>query len=121
LEEVIDRLQSKAMNAKLPRGTLEKLWSDPANWHNLGVYYCKDDPRMMVPKRIKWAGWTPNFAHTASWIRLLIGMATTMGLIVYLIESGHDAWIFPVIAVMIIFSCVYGWRLSSPERYEEGR
>jgi len=107
------------MRAKLPKGTLEKLWSDPANWRAPGFYSCKEDPRTLVPKRRRWSGWTPNFAHPSAWIGLVIGMATSLGAILYLKASGHDAWIFPALAVMVIYSCVNGWYRSSPDRYEE--
>jgi uncharacterized membrane protein len=34
-------------------------------------YYNPDDPRMIVPKRIKWLGWSLNFAKPISVILLL--------------------------------------------------
>ena len=42
---------------------LEKLWADKDNWLCGAIYYCKNDPRLVVPKRIKWTGWTVNFAY----------------------------------------------------------
>ena len=41
---------------------VERLWSDKANWE-FGIYRCVEDPRVVVPKRPKWTGWTINFAH----------------------------------------------------------
>lgn len=41
---------------------LNALWRDPRNY-KWGVYYCKADPRIVVPKRYKWMGWTVNFAR----------------------------------------------------------
>ncbi len=29
-------------------------------------YYCKADPRVIVPKRYKWMGWTINAAHPSA-------------------------------------------------------
>jgi uncharacterized membrane protein len=55
------------MSKKLPRGTLDKLGSDPDNWIGLGIYYCKDDPRIIVPKRRKSLGWSMNFANPWVW------------------------------------------------------
>jgi hypothetical protein len=66
------------MSAKLPPGTLEKLWSDSANWRAHFIYHCKADPRFMVPKRNRWAGWTVNFAHRAAWIYLVVGIGLTL-------------------------------------------
>lgn len=37
---------------------------DPNNWHLGMFYYNKQDQRMFVPKKIKWAGFTVNFANT---------------------------------------------------------
>ena len=42
---------------------LENLWKDENNWYWGAIYRCKDDPRLVVPKPIKWTGWTMNFAY----------------------------------------------------------
>ncbi|MFH1884764.1 MAG: DUF5808 domain-containing protein [Planctomycetota bacterium] len=42
---------------------LETLWADKNNWLWGAIYYCKNDPRLVVPKPIKWTGWTVNFAY----------------------------------------------------------
>jgi len=42
---------------------LETLWRDKNNWRWGAVYYCKKDPRLVVPKRVKWTDWTVNFAY----------------------------------------------------------
>ena len=49
----------------------DHLWSNMDNW-TMGLYNCKDDPRVIVPKMPKWAGRTLNFAHKAQAISLLI-------------------------------------------------
>jgi uncharacterized membrane protein len=46
--------------------TLEKWHKDPNNWKLGGIYYNKEDKRIFPPKRIKWMGWTVNFANTKS-------------------------------------------------------
>jgi uncharacterized membrane protein len=46
---------------------LEELWKDPKNWRWKVFYYCKEDPRLLVPKRLRWTGWTVNFAHPKAW------------------------------------------------------
>jgi hypothetical protein len=120
LEEGDPFLTVREMKEKLPKGTLEKLWSDPANWRG-PFYYCKSDPRTLVPKRIRSLGWTINSAHPFAWIRLFIGIATTLGVILYLEKSGRGDWVFPALALMVIYSCVNGWYRSSTNRYEESR
>lgn len=42
---------------------LEILWKDKNNWRWGAIYHCKDDPRLVVPKPVKWTGWTMNFAY----------------------------------------------------------
>ncbi len=37
------------------------LWTEPSHWSVFG-YLCKDDPRVMVPKRDPRMGWTMNWA-----------------------------------------------------------
>ena len=50
-------------------------WQKDENWGGPKwgeVYFSKKDPRIIVPKRIKWMGWTVNLAHTA-WVLLFVG------------------------------------------------
>lgn len=49
--------------------TLDRLWSDPVNWTQSGVYRCAADPRLMVLKR-EGVGYTINIAHRRSWFLL---------------------------------------------------
>lgn len=49
--------------------TLDRLWSDPVNWTQSGVYRCAADPRLMVLKR-EGVGYTINTAHPWSWALL---------------------------------------------------
>jgi len=39
------------------------------------VYYCKADPRVIVPKHLKWMGWTINFAHPSAIPVMLLTLA----------------------------------------------
>ena len=50
-------------------------WQKDENWGGPKwgeIYFCKNDPRIMVPKRNKWMGWTVNLAHTAG-VLLFVG------------------------------------------------
>jgi hypothetical protein len=106
------------MNAKLPKGTLEALWKDPANWRG-PFYYCKEDPRGVVPKKIKSLGWTINFARASGWWGLVIGIAGTIAPFVYLKESGHIAWLIPAAIALVVLGVASAMLLSSPKRFEE--
>jgi hypothetical protein len=50
-------------DATMTNDELNRLWADDKNWNRWGLYNCSRDPRLIVPKRIKWTGWTANTAH----------------------------------------------------------
>ena len=55
--------------------TDQEEWQKDENWGGSKwgeVYFNKKDPRIIVPKRIKWMGWTVNLAHTAG-VLLFVG------------------------------------------------
>lgn len=67
----------------MDQADLERLWRDDAHWgrSRLGLYFCKDDPRLFVPKRPPRMGWTLNMAHAAAgWV--LVGVIVLPLLIV---------------------------------------
>ena len=47
------------------------LWSDPAHWTAVG-YRCKEDPRVIVPKRNPRMGWTVNLAHPRAAVAMIL-------------------------------------------------
>lgn len=49
----------------MTREEVEACWRDPRNY-KWGIYYCKADPRPVVPRRCKWMGWTVNFARPSA-------------------------------------------------------
>lgn len=59
----------------------------------MGLYNCKDDPRLIVPKMPKWAGRTLNFAHKTQAFFLLIAtiLLSVIGPIVCLVVYGPNA------------------------------
>ena len=72
------------MKPKVTRDKLEQLWRDPVNWKRGLIYSCKDDPRIVVPKKQKWRGWTINFAHRRATPTLIL-MILAAGLPVFLL------------------------------------
>jgi len=108
------------MNTKLPAGTLDALWDDPQNWKAYGIYFCKADPRFIVPKRQKWAGWTMNFAHISGWVAFLVAILYVGLPILFLCKHGlFYGWIgYSAIAWLIISISAVCWVISSPKRYE---
>ncbi len=66
------------------RADLERLWQDDRHWFWSVVYACKEDPRLIVPKRKnRWPvfslGWTWNFGHPLAWPVLLMSAALVVG------------------------------------------
>ena len=107
------------MSAKLPPGTLEKLWSDPANWRLNAIYICKADPRYLVPKPIRWTGWTVNFAHTGAWIYFGVGVILTLAIAYAAIMTHQPAIMIETVALILAVSVMSGLWFSSPGRFEE--
>jgi hypothetical protein len=106
------------MNAKLPPGTLEKLWNDPTSWRGLAVYYCKADPRLIVPKRIRWAGWTMNFAHAAARGYLIVSVALSVAAVWGGAATGSPWMLWGAVGLVVGLSIIFAVVLSSPRRFE---
>ena len=58
----------------MTRDQIEACWNDPRN-KKWGVYYCKEDQRVIVPKHPKWMGWTINAARPSAFPVLLLLLA----------------------------------------------
>jgi hypothetical protein len=107
------------MNPKFTPNKLEELWGNPDNWKRGLFYSCQDDPRVIVPKRQKWRGWTLNFAHRSA-IPTLIFMTLAACLPVLLLAifglADTPAWwtILIFMAAIVYLAC---WYCSSPARY----
>jgi uncharacterized membrane protein len=50
----------------MTREEIEACRNDPRNQKWGLIYYCKADPRAIVPRRHKWMGWTVNFARPSA-------------------------------------------------------
>lgn len=57
------------------------------------IYFRKDDPRVIVPRRIKWTGWTINFARPSAIpvLALLMGLLLAPEWIVGVSGWGENA------------------------------
>ncbi len=58
-----------------PAPDLDRLWRDDAHWGHgaMGMYFCKDDPRLFVRKRHAAFGRTINLAHPrAGWVLMAL-------------------------------------------------
>lgn len=61
----------------MTRKELDEIWASPNNWSL--VYRCVKDPRVIVPRRRPWMGWTINFAHPLAWAILIVMVAIAVG------------------------------------------
>jgi uncharacterized membrane protein len=74
---------------------------DDRNWLGSVIYYNRDDPDVLVPKRYGW-GWTVNFAHPAGKVFLALMVALILLPVVLLLlgvqlppVGCHPAGCFP--------------------------
>src|SRR5262249_44367969 len=110
------------MNANIPLGTLDKLWTDSNNWRGGIMYVCKDDPRLIVAKRPRWGGWTLNFAYPSVWLLLFSVLLSILFPTVFFLLGRLGIVLGLVLEVGIISSWIaVSAVLSSPKRYESAR
>lgn len=69
------------MKSKFNPDNLTRTEKDPAHYKWGLFYFNADDPRVILPKRAKWMGWTLNFANLWSYVILvaIIGLALLLG------------------------------------------
>jgi Family of unknown function (DUF5808) len=104
-----------ARRRSVSRAELERLWAEPRNWG--WVYRCALDPRVIVPRRRRWMGWTINFAHPWAWPALLLSVLIAVGPALLLIQLGLDSGLDVVATVVASVSLlVVGshWEASRP-------
>jgi len=70
-------------NERPSKETSDAWHDDPENW-KLGIfYYNKLDKRIFPPKRMKYFGWTVNFANPYSYLTLLGIVAVFIAIVKY--------------------------------------
>ncbi len=106
------------MTPKPDPDDLEALWKSPENWKFGSIYYCKADPRVIVPKRVKWMGWTLNFARPTA-IPTLLGLIAFISLpTLWFALHGFanvGLWL-AILAADILVLCLMCWKLAAPKR-----
>ena len=88
----------------------KELRKDSKNYKwNRCIYFCKEDPYIIVPKRIPWMGWTFNFAHPKAWPMLFyVSFAVTAPFLftIYLTTKNNwpqaVIWIFMAINITLL-------------------
>jgi len=100
---------------------IEACWKDPHSY-KCGVYYCKTDPRVIVPRRFKWMGWTINFARPGA-IPVLLGIIALLIVPSAIVRaSGGGTAIVSITGVASILAVVLlSAYLSSTKRWSHRR
>jgi uncharacterized membrane protein len=88
-----------------------KHWDKESNWRLGSLYVCKEDPRLVVAKKRRWAGWTFNFAHTGSYLLTAYVLAVALAPSLYVISIGsrgrvpHAVALSVVLALAVVLPC----------------
>ncbi len=90
---------------------------DPANWYLYFIYYCKEDPRIAVPKRVAGLGWTINFANPWA-IPFFLGLCGAVWAVFEYLKRAnlyreYGTWTF--LAILLVIVLLFQ-RLSNPVR-----
>ena len=93
-------------NQTSPQGGGPRDWK----WHI--CYYNKFDPRVIVPKRWRWMGWTLNFAHPSAIpvALLLVGACLGIPLLLALRSGGGPTVTLIALGIgtaILCLSCAY--------------
>lgn len=90
-------------------------WENPDNWRYYVFYVCREDPRLIVPKRLRLTGWTMNFAHPEAFLLLGLLLVIVIGPVIVIEVSGLSLakWVRPATVVFsILAAVVFTWWAS---------
>jgi uncharacterized membrane protein len=91
---------------------LERLWQDQRYWTPPGIYRCAADPRLVVPKRQRWRGWTINFAPRTAWLVLLGSIVVAVGPLLVILMTRRVSGITVAGAIggsVVLLSVLSAW------------
>ncbi len=100
----------------MTREEIENCWNDPRN-RKWGVYYCRADPRVIVPRHRKWMGWTLNFARPSA-IPVLLFVFALLVVPVAIVRANGGGTIARLLAIAasLLVVCLLSAYLSSTKR-----
>lgn len=100
---------------------LSRFSQDPGNWRFFFIYFCREDPRIIVPKRIGGLGWTVNFARPLA-VPLLAGLCGVFWAVIEILQQSHAShqttWTTSL--VMLAGLVVLCQKLSNPVLHAGG-
>ena len=101
----------------MTREEIEACWKDPRN-RKWGIfYYCKADPRAIVPKRLKRMGWTINVARPSA-IPVLLLMLAILAVPVFILAAegaGIGIQLLTAAAAITVVCLLCAWLSSRTE------
>ena len=102
---------TSASESSLTQKELDKLSRDLSNWYFYFFYFCRRDPRIIVPKRISGLGWTINFGNPLA-VPFAIG---TIALVIGIIKAAQLAGLRgqPLLYVKIAVAAGIVWMCHS--------
>ena len=98
----------------------EKYWSREEYWRWWG-YKCPADPRLVVSKRPRWAGYTVNFGHKHALLFLITSSILVLIPIMgsFLIASGNRTLITTICVIAIVLMLILCHRAANPKSWRE--
>ena len=106
----------------MDREKIESCWKNSENWKGSLFYYCKEDPRSVVPKKMTGLGWTVNFAHFRTYLQLVIIPALAFASVEvptwlgFQRTTGTDFIVVLIDIVLLSLFCSYASSLSRLEK-----
>ena len=98
----------------------EKYWSKREYWKWWG-YSCPDDPRSIVPKHPRWAGYTINFGQRRSFpvfvLLVLLGLLPVMACAILAPHDRALGLVSLAIGIAALWAVCY--RMANPRKWKE--
>ena len=91
----------------MDREQIDRLWKDRTNWTWGVIYRCREDPRVIVPRRWRWGGWTLNFGHPRAGVAVLAALGLAVGpalLTLYLFNDQTAALVAMLLSGVALFT-----------------
>ena len=94
----------------------ERQHKNPANW-NGPFYNNPSDPRVLVPKRFAWAGWTFNVAHPLKSLATFVVFTLIVTVPFFGLRSigfGSILWTTLTLGASIVVISLISYRMAQP-------
>jgi hypothetical protein len=100
--------------------SLDQIHSDPSNWKLGFIYFCRADPRIIVPKRIQGLGWTINLARPMAIPSVVLVVGVIWGVLEFIRYLGVGAETRFLVKVLLAFGVIVGCYCLAHRQHKEG-